>query len=354
MFLPFLIFLGRFGNVISSETDVGPSAAMILKAGDFPYLLLSCFRNANQRLRYTMFHGVGSLKTLPLSGPYSTGNFSLFTPFTAAESSNKWVQLCIYPGFFAPAWALKGVKSEKFPVLYGPDRGKVLRLPTPWNMVYLNRWFAFLKQLSDRYGKSPAFRIIAADGPTSVSEEMTLPNLPRNLKKWQKHSYTPSKYIGAWKKVFAVYAAGFPDQYISLAVGNGLNINGHGKIDRRAGTRTRQAIIHHARGLLGHRFILENHALHAGPKYQPSTGFVMSYSGRIITGLEMGCASELGTCSEWMGAKGNPPLALRRSIDKGMKPNKAGRHVNYLEIYEADVLADEMQPVLRYGASLFR
>ena len=55
-----------------------------------------------------------------------------------------------------------------------------------------------------------------------------------------------------------------------------------------------------------------------------------------------------------MGARGNPPLALRRSIDKGMKPNKAGHQVNYLEIYEADVPADEMQPVLRYGASLFK
>jgi hypothetical protein len=54
-----------------------------------------------------------------------------------------------------------------------------------------------------------------------------------------------------------------------------------------------------------------------------------------------------------MGAPGDPPLALRRSIDKGMQPNNAGQHVNYLEIYLPDVLADEMQPVLSYGASLF-
>jgi hypothetical protein len=44
---------------------------------------------------------------------------------------------------------------------------------------------------------------------------------------------------------------------------------------------------------------------------------------------------------------------LRRSIDKGMQPNHAGQHINYLEIYERDVLAEEMQPVLRYAASLF-
>ena len=54
-----------------------------------------------------------------------------------------------------------------------------------------------------------------------------------------------------------------------------------------------------------------------------------------------------------MGATGNPPVALRRSIDLGMEPNKAGQRIDYLEIYEPDVVADDLQPVLRYGASLF-
>ncbi|MGB7620815.1 MAG: hypothetical protein WBN92_00540, partial [Terriglobia bacterium] len=271
--------------------------------------------------------------------------------FAAAESSKKWVQLCIYPGFFAPAWALGGVKTDLFAVQYGPGKGTVLSLPMPWDSVYLKRWVAFLKQLSDRYGKSPAFRMIAADGPTSVSEEMTL---PREVKKWQSDSYTPRKYIEAWQKVFQVYAADFPHQFISLAVGNGLNINDQGKIHPGEGARTRQTIIDQAISLLGRRFSLENHDLHAGPKnQQPETSFVMSYSGRIITGLEMRCAAELGTCSAGMGAEGDPPLALRKSIAKGMELNKVGQHVNYLEIYEPDVLADEMQPVLRYGASLF-
>jgi hypothetical protein len=223
----------------------------------------------------------------------------------------------------------------------------------PWDRVYLNRWFAFLKQLSDRYAKSPAFRMVAAAGPTSVSVEMTLPQRPKDLKTWQNDSYTPRKYIEAWQEVFQAYAADFPNQFISLAVGNALNINDRGRITPGEGARTRQTIIDQAMRLLGRRFLLENCDLHAGPNQQPPTGFVMSYSGRVITGLEMRCAAERGTCSAAMGAAGNPPLALRRSIDKGMEPNSAGHHVNYLEIYEPDVLADEMQPVLRYGASLF-
>jgi hypothetical protein len=273
--------------------------------------------------------------------------------FAAAQSSKKWVQLCIYPGFFAPAWALEGVKTEQFAIQYGPGKGTVLSLPMPWDSVYLGRWFAFLKQLSDRYGKSPALRIVAADGPTSVSEEMTLPRTPEDIAKWRNDSYTPRKYIEAWHKVFQVYAADFPDQYVSLAVGDGLNINEQGNIDPREGIRTRQAIIDQAMGLLGRRFLLENHDLHAGPNRQPATSFVMSYSGPVTTGLEMRCAAELGTCSAAMGAEGDPPQALKKSIDLGMEPNNAGQHVNYLEIYEPDVLADEMQPVLRYGASLF-
>jgi hypothetical protein len=54
-----------------------------------------------------------------------------------------------------------------------------------------------------------------------------------------------------------------------------------------------------------------------------------------------------------MGADGDPPLALRKSIDLGMTPSDSGQHVNYLEIDERDVIAEEMQPVLRYGAGLF-
>jgi hypothetical protein len=36
-----------------------------------------------------------------------------------------------------------------------------------------------------------------------------------------------------------------------------------------------------------------------------------------------------------------------------MAPDEAGQHINYLEIYEGDVLAPAMQPLLQYAASLF-
>lgn len=274
--------------------------------------------------------------------------------FAAAESSKKWVHLLIFPGFFAPTWAKEGAQTDLFPIQYGPGSGTVLSLPMPWDNVYLTRWFAFLKQLSNRYGRSPAFRVIAADGPTSVSAEFTLPNKPQDHKKWLNDSYTPRKYMEAWQKVFQVYADYFPNQYVSLSAPS-LPILGPGRKGPSERLQARRAIVDQASSILGRRLVIQSSDLHAGhaPVEAPdNTDFINSYSGRIITGFQMRGGSQ-GPASRIMGAEGDPPLALRRSIDKGMRPNSAGQHVNYLEIYEGDVLADEMQPVLRYGASLF-
>jgi hypothetical protein len=275
--------------------------------------------------------------------------------FAGAESSNKWVQLLIFPGFFSPSWALEGAQTEMFPIQYGPGKGEMMKLPLPWDKVYLTHWFSFLKQLSDRYGKSPAFRVAAAAGPTSVSAEFTLPMKPEDIAKWRSLGYTPRKYEEAWQKVFEVYAADFTNQYVSLSTGSGLNINEQDKRDARAGKPTKEAVIEEGISVLGRRFVLQNSNLDGNPEKERGPNnvlLVISYNGRIVTGFQLrtSCLRNSGN----MGAEGDPPLALKKSINRGMQLNSAGRHVNYLEIYAPDVLADEMQPVLRDAASLFK
>ena len=275
--------------------------------------------------------------------------------FAAAESSNKWVQLLIFPGFFSPAWALEGAKTEMFPLQYGPGKGTLAPLPLPWDEVYLSHWFAFLKQLSARYGKSPAFRIAAAAGPTSVSAEFTLPKSPEDVQKWRSVGYTPEKYIDAWKKVLRVYAADFPSQYVSLSLGFGLIVNDRHKRDEQEGKPTKEAIIEEGISILGRRFALQNSNLDGNPEKERGphgVPLVISYNERIITGFQLRTSCERNSGN--MGAEGDPPLALKKSINRGMEPNSAGHRVNYLEIYEPDVVADDMQPVLRYATSLFK
>jgi hypothetical protein len=275
--------------------------------------------------------------------------------FAAAELSKKWVQLLIFPGFFSPSWALQGVHTEMFPLQYGPGKGTVAKLPMPWDEVYLNRWFTFVKLLSDRYGNSPAFRVIAAAGPTSVSAEYTLPSKREDIPTWLNAGYTPEKYAAAWEKTFRVYAADFPNQYISVSMGLGLDINERGKIAPRERKETRQEIIDEAISVLGRQFVLQFSNLDGFPGAGPgprAVGFVIGYNGRVITGLQLRTSCERNSGN--MGAEGNPPLALKKSIDIGTQSNANGQHVNYLEIYEPDVLADDLQPVLSDAALLFK
>ena len=275
--------------------------------------------------------------------------------FAAAESSHKWVQLLLFPGFWSPPWALQGVQTEMFDIQYGPGKGDLEPLPMPWDRVYLSRWFDFLKLLSAKYGNSPSFRVIAADGPTSVSAEFTLPNHPGDLEKWRAIGYTPHRYLEAWHQAFQVYAATFPNQYVSLSMGFGLDIDDRGKRDPRAGRPTKEAVIEDAIRIFGRRFVLQNSNLDGNP--EPERGpnnvqLVISYNGRVITGFQLrtNCLHNSGD----MGAEGDPPLALKKSIARGMQPNASGHRVNYLEIYAPDVLADVMQPVLRNAAPQFR
>ena len=274
--------------------------------------------------------------------------------FAAAQTSKKWVQLLTFAGFFSPPWALEGAKTAEFPIRYGPGAGSVEKLPMPWDMVYLNRWFAFVKRLSERYGNNPAFRVVAAAGPTSVSAEFTLPSNPDDVRIWLRHGYTPRKYIEAWQKTFQVYAAEFPNQYVSLSLGFGLNINDRGKLDPHERMRTKEAVISEGIGILGRRFALQNSNLDGNlrpGKGPPGVDLVIGYNGRIVTGFQLRTSCERNSGN--MGAEGDPAKALRRSIDKGLRPNNAGRHVDYIEIYEPDVLADDLQATLRYGALRF-
>jgi len=276
--------------------------------------------------------------------------------FAAAKASKKWVQLLIFPGFFTPAWALQGVKTDSFPYQYGPGQGTVGTLPMPWDTTYLGRWFAFVKLVAARYGSSPEFRVIAADGPTSVSAEFTLPNSADDLVKWQADGYTPSRWVAAWKTVYQTYAADFPDQYISVSVGSGLNINDKGKIGPHPHENTKQDVVDAAMNALGSRMALQLSDVHAGPgpnlpNSESEDQYVIGYIGQMVTGFQMRSAAIGAT--RVMGAPGDAPLALSRSIGFALEPDAAGQHVDYVEIYARDVLSDQMQSVLRDAASKF-
>jgi hypothetical protein len=269
-----------------------------------------------------------------------------------AAGAGKWVQISVYAGFFTPAWALQGVKTDRFAIQYGPEVGMVEPLPMPWDAVYLRRWLAFVKALSQRYANSNTVRIIDVDGPTSVSDENTLPSGPSDLRQWQADGYTPTRYLNAWKRVLAEYAADFPAQYLSIAGVGGLPIDEAGRINRPAHTTTLQAQTDSAIAILGDRLVLQYNNLDGttNPDGQGGLAFITNYIGKTVTGYQL----RTSAAGPGMGAPGaTAAIKLRDAIDKGMRPNRAGRHVDFIQVYQADILSADLQPVLAYGASLF-
>jgi hypothetical protein len=272
--------------------------------------------------------------------------------FGAAEGAKKWVRLVIYAGMSTPPWALEGAQVGQFKVMYGPGTGKVENLPMPWDPVYLKNWFDYLRLVADRYGRSPAFRMIAADGPTSMTAETTLPHGPGELEKWMAAGYTPKRYIEAWRQTFRTYAALFPAQYISWSTGGGVNIDDNGRVAPFLATlRTRDAVIDVGIEILGRRFVPMCDCLQLGADRQAGIDKVRELSDRFVAGLEMGCrVSAPGCAANAMGAPGDPARGFTNALDLAFRPTAAGKHITFLEIYEGDFLAPEMQDALRDAA----
>ncbi len=285
------------------------------------------------------------------------GNFvwdKLDTVFDKAEKNGKWVELILIPGFATPAWALQGVQTDSFSVIYGPGKGGNLTLPLPWDPTYLDRWFTFLKAVSARYQDRPSFIKIAADGPTSVTAEMSLPNAPADLCTWIKDGYTSDRLIGAWKQVFANYAKIFPRQYFSLALYPPLPIvattkcrNGNpGGLDHSESQRVTAAIIAMGADNYASKFVLQENGMTAAKDNTATTGayeVVKSYEGKIVIGYQL-----VTSAIQHPTDMGDPDgaTALQKSLQRGVDAK-----AQFLEVWEPDVLAPSAQNVLAAVAS---
>jgi hypothetical protein len=280
------------------------------------------------------------------------GNFvwaKLDTVFDNAEKNSKWVELVLIPGFGTPAWALQRVQTATFSVKYGPGKGEQLSLPLPWDQTYLNRWFAFLKAISVRYQNRPSFIKIAADGPTSVTAEMSLPNEPADLCTWVKVGYTSDRLIGAWQQVLANYAQIFPRQSFSLALYPPPPIvtttrceqgNLIGTVHSES-QRVRAAIVGLGVDNYPKQFVLQTNGLTAAKEDPSNSGgydLVKSYSGQVVIGFQLTTSAMAHPVN-----MGDPDgaTALQKSLQKGLDA-----HVQFLEVYEPDVLSPAAQSVL--------
>lgn len=274
--------------------------------------------------------------------------------FDNAEKNGKWVELVLIPGFGSPGWALQGVQTSMFSVNYGPGKGTQLLLPLPWDQTYLNRWFTFLKMVSARFENRPSFLKIAADGPTSITAELTLPDAPADICNWVNLGYTSDRLIASWKQVFANFAQIFPRQYFSLALYPPLPIvskthceNGNPiDLDHAESQRVRDAIIALGVDNYPQQFVLQENGLLGTATHLTNSGYelVKSFSGRIVIGYQLSTSAMQNP--GYMGGVSDGATALQMSLQNGLDA-----HPQFLEVYEPDILAPGTQSELATVAS---
>jgi hypothetical protein len=272
--------------------------------------------------------------------------------FQEAGLHDKFVVLTFVPGFATPQWARKGVIQQFFSLTYGS--GLEGYLPLPWDATYLARWDAFLEAVAARYGNNPQFRMISAAGPTSVSEEMSLPYLAAgdpalpapgsDLAAWVALGYTPGRYEAAWAQVFQVYARLFPRQYISFALYAGLAIP-----DASQKVTTLQTVFGEGERSVGaDRFVFQGDGLTYNNAGANSYEYVKSEAGLIgATGLQLARPATTDPAKEGGpadagGTVADEVAALQAALNRGLAAN-----VDFLEVYQADVVNPAMQGVLQ-------
>jgi Beta-galactosidase len=274
--------------------------------------------------------------------------------FAQAVANNKYVVLSFVPGFSTPVWALSGAQTAQFCIPYAAKGGQVGTLPLPWDQTYLAAWSAFLQAVSDRYASNPTFLMIAAAGPTSVSEEMSLPGaegssdlcsasqIAQDLATWTSAAvgYTPAKYESAWQTVFQEYAEFFPSQFVSLALYGGLPIGSNGTPDASQRAATRQSIIAEGEAQLVKKFAIEGNGLRPLSAGIDQYALISSSSGKVVTGFELDTSATRDPGRQ--GDATDPVHALALTLQTGL-----AAHANFLEIYQPDVVNPAMQAVLQ-------
>jgi hypothetical protein len=211
-----------------------------------------------------------------------------------------------------------------------------------------------LKAVSARYQNRPSFIKIAADGPTSVTAEMSLPNAPADLCTWVKVGYTSDRLIGAWKQVFANYAQIFRRQYFSLALYPPLPIvsttrceNGNPTgIAHNESQRVTAVIVGLGADNYPKQFVLQENGMTAAKDNTSISGaydIVKSYSGKVVIGFQLVTSAILhpSDMGDLDGA-----TALQKSLQRGVDAN-----AQFLEVWEPDVLSPAAQSVLATVAS---
>ncbi len=281
-----------------------------------------------------------------------------------AVANGKKVSLQVTPGIWTPDWVYTaGAKAFWFKwdkKYWGQPVGTDIRIPIPWDNVYLDKWLQFIRALGEHYASNPNIVLIKMTGVNCSTEETYLPSSinealtdikgnfvcmsNNDVANWQKAGYTRLKVEKAWRAITDTFAQAFTNQSLAIQIVESfppIDDNGILIPHRKKDWQITNDFIHQGLQTYGNRFIVMNDSLSAFwikksvvalAKQGVTTAYQMAW---FVTGDR--------TYRMNHGKSDNPHIILQKAIDKGIT---AG--AEYLEIYPVDITNPEFKDIIMY------
>ncbi len=263
----------------------------------------------------------------------SEGNFDfsfLDSEVARIAAAGKKVLLRINTQAGKPFWVTDAVTAAGG-VFYTfvDDDGIQNTIPVYWDPTFLAKKKAMIVALGAHFTNNPAVAVVWTSFANARSEDWSVPHTPSQVEVWRQVGYATDKLLEAGKEIIDTTMMAFPNQSVTLAVA------GDGTLDpdpNYAG----DAAIATARATWPGRLIVQKNNIAAFNPPAPGidTVFEVIWDNRPDVAGQMlwSCYNDT-TYRMNNGVADDAATILHNSIGTG-----AGYQMNYLEIYQVDVL----------------
>jgi hypothetical protein len=285
-----------------------------------------------------------------------------------AAAHHKLVSLGVTTGIFTPDWVY-GAGAAQFSFRWdkpwGPPPCSTVRMPLPWDPIYLSKWLNFVREMGQRYGKNSALVSVKIEGINAQTEELLLPHShpgQKNASKlvncqpgddvseWQSVGYTATKIKETWRAIARTYLEAFPTQALVLQAGPwGMPpIDDTGSLipKRDSNTQLAPEVIAIGNELIGGRFVVQNNGLQANwdwPQLREVAG-----SANVAFQTAWRVTNDSSCRMNHFERPCDPHTMLELAVNRGIDDGAI-----YLELYTDDLLNPRLDGVIANGHARF-
>ncbi len=230
------------------------------------------------------------------------------------------IALAVVIGRHAPDWlASAGAAYVDFEFM-----GETFSIPAAWDPVFLAHWSSFIAALGERYDGHPRIRIVHMTNASANGFEMQLQGAERD---WAAAGYTPEAYASSWMTVVDAFDAAFPNTPLDVEV--------HPVFNEDA---VAQQVVQHAQNVIGPRF-----GVFAAWWTQHNAQDVYPGMYQLLAGA---ACDTFGTVQVARSETVHGPAIFGDGGLAGALDLALAANVGYAEVWNADLLNPELQPML--------